>query len=203
MITVHITDDHKMLVEGLCVSINGSGIATVTGISHTLADCRHALAFTTPDVLLLDLNLPDGSGIDFCTEIKQKYPAVKVLVLTTHDEYSVAKRVMDNGASGYILKNSLSEEVIAGIEAVMDGEMFLCDEIDILMRKRTEQPVWLTAREQELLRLIVDGYTNQEIADKIFLSVETIKTYRKNLILKLGAKNSMMLVKIAIEKKLI
>jgi DNA-binding NarL/FixJ family response regulator len=85
----------------------------------------------------------------------------------------------------------------------MNGETFLCDKIDVLMRKRTEQPVWLTTREQELLRLIVDGYTNQEIADKIFLSVETIRTYRKNLILKLGAKNSMMLVKLAIEKKLI
>ncbi len=203
MITVHITDDHKMLVEGLNASINESGIAMITGISYTLAECREALLLQVPDVLLLDLNLPDGNGIDFCVEVKQAYPTVKILVLTSRDEYSIAKRVMDNGASGYILKNSLSEEVIAGIEAVMNGETFLCDEIDVLMRKRTEQPIWLTAREQELLRLIVDGYTNQEIADKIFLSVETIKTYRKNLILKLGAKNSMMLVKLAIEKKLI
>lgn len=203
MIKVHITDDHKMLVEGLCNSINESGIANVTGISYSLAECRNSIAFNIPDVLLLDLNLPDGSGIDFCIEIRQKYPELKILVLTTHDEYSIARRVMDNGASGYILKNSLSEEVIAGIEAVMEGETFLCDEIDILLKKQSEQPVWLTAREQELLRLIVDGYTNQEIADKVFLSIETIKTYRKNLILKLGAKNSMKLVKIAIERKLI
>jgi DNA-binding NarL/FixJ family response regulator len=192
-----------MLVEGLIASINESEVATVTGTSYTLAECRKVLLVQLPDVLLLDLNLPDGSGIDFCAEVKQAYPSVKILVLTSHDVYSIAKRVMDNGASGYILKNSLSEEVIAGIEAVMNGETFLCNEIDALMRKRTEQPVWLTARERELLRLIVDGYTNQEIADKIFLSVETIKTYRKNLILKLGAKNSMMLVKLAIEKKLI
>jgi DNA-binding NarL/FixJ family response regulator len=192
-----------MLVEGLIASINESDIATVTGASYTLAECRKALLLQLPDVLLLDLNLPDGSGIDFCAEMKQAYPAVQILVLTSHDEYSIAKRVMDNGASGYILKNSLVEEVTAGIEAVMNGEIFLGDKIDVLMRKRTEQPVWLTNREQELLRLIVDGYTNREIADKIFLSVETIKTYRKNLILKLGAKNSMMLVKLAIEKKLI
>lgn len=203
MIKVHIIDDHKMLVEGLCLSINESGIAKVIGTSNTLAECRKALKLNMPDVLLLDLNLPDGSGIDFCIEVRQKYPAIKILVLTTHDEYSVAKRVMDSGAAGYILKNAMSEEVIAGIEAVMNGEIFLCDEIDILMKKQTEQTVWLTAREQELLRLIVDGYTNQEIADKVFLSIETIKTYRKNLILKLGAKNSMMLVKMAFEKKLI
>lgn len=203
MIKVHITDDHRMLVEGLTTSIEESGVAVVTGKSHTLADCREAMVRETPDVLLLDINLPDGSGIEFCTEVRHKYPEVKVLVLTTHDEYSIARRVMESGASGYILKNAMSEEVIAGIEAVMEGETFLSDEIDILMRKRSEQPVWLTAREQELLRLIVDGYTNQEIADKVFLSVETIKTYRKNLILKLGAKNSMMLVRMALENKLI
>lgn len=203
MITVHITDDHRMLVEGLCASIRESGMAEVTGVSHNLADCRKALAVREPDVLLLDLNLPDGSGIDFCPEVRKKHPDVKVLVLTTHDEYSTARRVMDSGASGYILKNALSEEVIAGIETVAAGGTFLCEEIDVLMKKQSTQPVWLTTREQELLRLIVDGYTNHEIAEKVFLSVETIKTYRKNLILKLGAKNSMVLVKMAIENKLI
>jgi DNA-binding NarL/FixJ family response regulator len=154
-----------------------------------------------PDVLLLDLNLPDGNGIDFCSEVRKKHPEIKILILTTHNEYSVAKQVMANGALGYILKNALSEEVITGIETVMDGELFLCDEIDILMKKKQEQQIWLTAREKELLRYIVDGYTNQEMADKMFLSIETIKTYRKNLILKLGAKNSMMLVKMAMENK--
>jgi DNA-binding NarL/FixJ family response regulator len=126
-----------------------------------------------------------------------------VLILTTHNEYSIAKRVMNNGASGYILKNALSEEVLAGIEAVMNGEIFMCDEIDLLMKKRNENPLWLTVREQELLRLIIDGYTNQEIADNLFLSIETIKTYRKNLLLKLGAKNSMVMVKMALEQKLV
>ena len=203
MTTIHITDDHKMLVEGLCNSINESNVATVSGISHTLAECRNALRNQKFDILLLDLNLPDGSGIDFCVEVKKKYPDIKILILTTHDEYSIAKRVLENGASGYILKNSLSEEVIAGIEAVMNGEIFLCEEIDILIKKQSSQPIWLTARERELLQLIVDGYTNKGIADKLFLSVETIKTYRKNLILKLGVKNSMMLVRMAIEKKLI
>ena len=203
MIRVHITDDHKMLVEGLTMSINESGIATITGVSYNLADCRAALERELPDLLMLDISLPDGSGMDFCLEMKQKYPELKILVLTAHDEYSIAKRVIDNGASGYVLKNALSEEVIAAIETVASGETFLCHEMDMLMKKRMEQHIWLTTREQELLKLIVDGYTNQEIADKIFLSLETIKTYRKNLILKLGAKNSVMLVKMALEKKLV
>ena len=201
MIKVHITDDHKILVEGLQMLINESENITVTGVSYCLEACRKALLFETPDVLLLDLNLPDGNGIAFCSEVRTKYPSIKILILTTHNEYSVAKQVMDNGALGYILKNALSEEVITGIETVMKGEVFLCDEIDILMKKRKDQQIWLTAREKEILRMIVDGYTNQEMADKIFLSIETIKTYRKNLILKLGAKNSMILVKMAMENR--
>jgi len=201
MIKVHITDDHKILVEGLQMLINESENITVTGVSYCLEACRKALLFETPDVLLLDLNLPDGNGIAFCSEVRTKYPNIKILILTTHNEYSVAKQVMDNGALGYILKNALSEEVITGIETVMKGELFLCDEIDILMKKRKDQQIWLTAREKEILRMIVDGYTNQEMADKIFLSIETIKTYRKNLILKLGAKNSMILVKMAMENR--
>jgi DNA-binding NarL/FixJ family response regulator len=201
MITVHITDDHKVLVEGLKILIEESKTITVTGVSYSLKECRQVLEFRKPDVLLLDINLPDGSGIDFCNEVRKKYPQIKILILTTHNEYFVAKQVMDNGASGYILKNSLSEEVIAGIETVMDGETFLCDEIDILMNKRAHQQIWLTTREKELLKLIVEGLTNQEIADKLFLSFETIKTYRKNLIIKLGAKNSMVLVKMAMENK--
>ncbi|MCL2098705.1 MAG: response regulator transcription factor [Bacteroidales bacterium] len=201
MIGVHITDDHKILVEGLKVLIDESKNVRVTGVSYTLEECRKALAFQTPEVLLLDLNLPDGSGIDFCSEVRKNYPQVKILILTTHNEYSVARRVMDNGASGYILKNALSEEIITGIEVVAEGESFLCDEIDILMKKRTAQQLWFTAREKELLQLIASGYTNREMADKLFLSEETIKTYRKNLIAKVGAKNTMLLVKMALENK--
>lgn len=203
MIKIHIVDDHKMFVEGISIAINESGIATVCDVSYRLSDCKKALTSKKVDVLLLDINLPDGNGIDFCAEVKQKYPNMKILILTTHDEYSVAKRALYNGVDGYILKNALSEEVIVGIETVIKGELFLCDEIDILLNKKKEQHIWLTLREQELLRHIVDGYTNQEIAEKIFLSVETIKTYRKNLLLKLGAKNSMVLVRMAIENKLI
>lgn len=203
MISVHITDDHKMLAEGLKRSIEESNIAEVTVISHSLAACRAALINQLPDILLLDVNLPDGNGVDFCTEIKQIYPELKVLMLTTYNVYSVASRAMKNGASGYILKNALSEEVIEGIQTVMQNKIFLCDEISIMMQKRREQQIWITARERQLLRLLVNGCTNQEIADEMCLSIETIKTYRKTLILKLGAKNSMVLVKMAIEQQLI
>lgn len=203
MINVAIVDDHKILTEGLKALIEEAGIAKVVGVAHSAAECRLSLGFWRPDVLLLDVGLPDISGVDFCKEIKEQFPAVKVLALTTHNEYTIVRQMLDNGASGYLIKNSMTEEVLAGIQAVAAGETFLCHEIDLLMKRPSEKNIWLSPRERELLRLISEGLTNGEIADQIFLSPETIKGYRKNLLLKLGAKNTAVLVKMAVEHKLI
>src|SRR5690606_23503376 len=127
-----------------------------------------SLGFWKPDILLLDVGLPDISGLDFCKEIKEQFPEVKVLALTTHNEYAIVRQMLDNGASGYLIKNAMSEEVLEGIETVAKGETFLCHEIDLLMKRSPEKNIWLSDRERELLRLISEGWTNGEIADKIF-----------------------------------
>ena len=108
-----------------------------------------------------------------------------------------------NGASGYILKNAMPDEVLEGIESVLNGNTFLCHEVDLLMKKRLNEQVYLTPRENQLLKLICEGFTNPEIAEQMFLGVETINSYRKNLLFKLNARNTAVLVKIAIEQKLI
>ncbi|MFV0390864.1 MAG: response regulator [Paludibacteraceae bacterium] len=203
MIQVAITDDHPLLVEGFKHLINSSGVAETVWTAPTAAECTRMLNNCLPDVLLLDINLPDGSGIDICKNIKSRWPSLPVLALTGFGEYSIVKRMLDNGANGYLLKNSMAEEIIAGIEAVVDGEQFLCHEIDVLVNKRTTQHVTLTQRESEILRLIIDGHTNAEIADKLFLSVETVNSYRKNLLIKLNARNTAVMVRMAIEEKLV
>lgn len=203
MIRVQIVDDHKLLVEGMCKLINESGVATVIHVSYNAAECWRMLAGKLPDVLLLDINLPDANGVDFCRELKTKYPSLRILALTSYGEYSVVRRMMENGAKGYVLKIAMSEEVIAGIVTIAKGETFLCHEVDVIMKKKENVAIWLTDRERELLKLIVEGYTNPEIAESIFLSPETIKGYRKNLLFKLGAKNTASLVKMAIEQRLI
>lgn len=203
MIRVHIVDDHKLLVEGLVKLINESAQAEVSGLSYNAAQCKLALISDLPDVLLLDINLPDANGVELCAGLKAMYPTLKILALTSYGEYSVVRRMIESGASGYVLKNAMSEEVLAGIETVARGETFLCHEVDVLMKKKDVDSIWLTRRERELLKLIVEGYTNPEIAQTIFLSPETIKGYRKNLLMKLGAKNTASLVKMAIEQKLI
>lgn len=156
-----------------------------------------------PDVLFLDINLPDYSGLDLCKQIKTSYPSVEIIALTSYGEYAVIREMMENGASGYVLKNAMPEEILLSIETVYEGGTFLCEQIDLLMKKRSADPVWLTPREKELLTFIAEGFTNGEIAEKMFLSVETINSYRKNLLCKLNARNTAVMVKIALEQKLI
>lgn len=202
-IKIAIVDDHKMLVEGLNTMINESDSATVVWIAHNGEQCRHSLSFNIPDVLMLDIGLPDINGIDFCKELKEAYPDLKILTLTSHNEYSIVKQMLDNGVSGYLVKNAETREVIEGIETVYFGDIFLCHEVDLLIKNRPSNAVWLTERERELLKLVAEGLTNAEIGDRIFLSPETVRGYRKNLLYKLDAKNTAMLVKIAIDQKLI
>jgi DNA-binding NarL/FixJ family response regulator len=156
-----------------------------------------------PDVLLLDINLPDADGISLCGEIKRLYPESKILALTSYGEYALVRRMMESGASGYVLKNALAEEVLEGVEIVAAGGSFLCHEIDLLMKTESRKSVWLTPRERELLGLIVEGNTNYEIAGKMYLGVETVNSYRKKLLFKLNARNTAVLVKMAIEQRLI
>jgi len=201
---VAILDDHKMVVESLSKLINESDIAQVTAAYYDLESGRLGLAKSQPDILLLDIGLPDGDGVDFCAEITKVYPELKIIMLTSYKEFNVAKRALHNGALGYVLKNAESEEIFAGIEAVSRGERFLCEEINILLReKRNEEVIWYSPREKEILQYIADGFTTEEISKKIFRDKETVRYYRKNLLIKLVAGNTSVMVKKACEQNLV
>ncbi len=198
-----IVDDHRILVAGLKKLFEYSATVQVTGVAFSGKECRSAIIKELPDVILLDINLPDASGIDLCKEIKSQHPEIKIVALSSFNEYAIVRRMLENGASGYVVKNAMPEEIKMSIEMAANNASFLCEEIDLLMRKRSKNPIWLTPREKELLKLIVDGFTNHEIAEKMFLGVETINSYRKNLLIKLGAKNTAILVRMALEEKLV
>ncbi len=203
MITVAIVDDHKIVAAGLEKLINETDVARVSGMEHSVAGCRKLLKDMQPDVLLLDISMPDGSGIDLCPEIKAKYPAVKVLMLTSYGELATVNCALDAGADGYVLKNSMPEEIIEGICKVAAGERFLCEDVNLMLKVQDDNPFELTRRECNLLRLIAEGCTNSEIAERLFLGYETIKSYRKNLYAKLDAHNTKQLVQKAIDLKLV
>lgn len=204
MIDIQIVDDHKMVAESLSRMINESGVAQVSGVYYDLQSCRAGLSQKLPDILLCDIGLPDGDGVAFCAEAKKEYPPLKIIMLTSYKEFNIARHALHNGAMGYVLKNAVAEEIFAAIETVGRGERFLCEEIDLLLKEKEDMAVvWLTNREKEILKYIADGYTAKETAALIFRDVETVKTCRRNLFIKLNAKNMAELIKKGFEMKLI
>ena len=194
MINVHITDDHAMMVELLIPVINVSGIACVTGSSLRLSECRKSLALNRPDVLLLDINMTDGDGIAFCAEIHKLYPSVKIIGLTSHNEYSSVMLMLKNGASGYIVKSEAVSEVLEAIYAVMQGEIYICRQMERVIRKASPTTVSLTPRERQVLQLVAKGMSNQQIHEQLEIGLATVLSFRKKLNLKLYASNPVEMI---------
>lgn len=210
MIKVAITDDHNMVLRGIETMLKEfpeiSVVATYTNCKET---CDN-IASSKPDVLLLDINLPDGSGIDLCKTLHKKYPKLHIIALTNFNETAFVKNIIRNGASGFLLKNTDRNELERAIKKVYKGEQYLQKSIQQKLlnesignaTRKTFIPK-LTRREHEILKLIVDELTTNEIAGKLFISVKTVETHRSHLIQKLEARNTAGIVRIAIEKGLL
>ncbi|WP_126974338.1 response regulator [Gynurincola endophyticus] len=200
---VFITDDHFMVIEGIRSLLQNEQDIEWLGHAMSAAACLEFLENQLPDVLLMDINLPDQKGTILCKKVKDKYPQVQILGLSTYDQQSIVRNMLNNGASGYLLKNASKEELLEAIEVVMAGGEYLCMEVaESLKQRMIEKPV-ITKREQEVLRLICDGLTNPEIAEKLFISLPTANTHRKSLLKKFEARNVASLVKMAIEAGLV
>ncbi len=205
MIQVFIVDDHQMIVEGIRSLLEGEKEIEWMGSARTPADLMAFLRRSQPDIILLDVNLPQRSGLELCLEIKQQYPGIRVIGLSTSDQPSVIRKMQDNGASGYLLKDAGKQEIMTALREVSRGRSFVSFSVAEALKKKTpdDQLPAVTRREKEVLGLIADGLTNQEIAAKLFLSIDTIDSHRKNLLTKFNAKNTAALVKIAVSNHLI
>ena len=203
-IKVFIVDDHYMVVEGIRSLLqNGKNIEWV-GHAMTADSCLAFLEQQLPDIIFMDINLPDKSGIDLCKTVKEKYPSVFIIGLSTFNQQSFIQKMMDNGASGYVLKNATQQELLEAIEVVNKGDIYLSDEVAYSLRKQDSSRIpLLTRREKEVLELIANGLTNVEIAKQLFIGVTTVDTHRKNLLAKFDAKNIASLIKQAVQLNII
>jgi DNA-binding NarL/FixJ family response regulator len=204
-IKLFIVDDHYMVIEGIHSLLQNEKDIEWMGHATNAASCLAFLQQQLPDIILMDINLPDKSGIDLCREVKEKYPAVYILGLSTFNQQSFIEKMMESGASGYILKNATKEELMEGIETVVKGKQFLSFDAALALRKtetHNNAPV-ITRREKEVLELIADGMTNNEIAQKLFISSTTVDTHRKNLLAKFDSKNTALLIKAAVQMKIV
>jgi DNA-binding NarL/FixJ family response regulator len=202
-IDVNILDDHTMVCEGLTDAINRSDVAHVSRTFNTIESCRQAFRERRPDVLLLDISIPNGDGAAFCQEVIESYPKVKVVAVTIHDEYSVIRRFTDLGIHGYVLKSSTVDTLLEAIVSVWQGRRYVSAEAETILQQGAAQAVSLTAVEQNILRLVCDGMTNPQIADQLNLSTETVNWYRKRLLTKFGVKNTVSLVRQALKEQLV
>ncbi len=205
MIKVFIIDDHQLIIEGIHSLLETEKDIEWAGSAKMPDELLAFLKTGSPDVILMDINLPQKSGLDLCKEIKQKYPAIHIIGLSTSEQASIIRKMIENGASGYLLKDASKKEIIEAIHTVVKGKTYVNFSVSqALKNKTTDEAIpMLTRREKEVLDLIAEGFTNQEIADKLFLDVTTINSHRKNMLTKYNVKNTAALVKLALNNNLI
>ncbi len=208
-IKVAVADDHPMVIIGL-----QNMLATYTHIDLTATypngkALLEGLAEQVPDVLLLDIQLPGKTGDELAPVILKKYPDIRILALTNFDSTLHVSNMMRDGVHGYLLKNAHAPILIEAIETVYRGERFLEEKmkeklyrLDIRILKASSNKSSLTAREKEVLQLIVDGLTSQEIAKTLFISMRTVDNCRAGIMLKLDVKNTAALIKKALRSGL-
>lgn len=202
-----IVEDHPIVSESLSRiisdSIGGIECMHASSASKGLA-CLNGKTF---DLVVLDINLPDMNGIEFCKIAKSRFPDLKIVAVTSVAQRHVVERMLEQGADGFILKTSDLSDILGGIRHVLEGrELYLGKGVKELMKgisqENNDLPL-ITKRESEIMKLIADGLTNQEIADRLFISTFTVDSHRKNLLLKFNAKNTATLVKIVVSKGMV
>lgn len=202
MVSIFITDDHPIVLEGLKNVLNATEGLSVTGTCSTGKEILEAFQEKEPDILLLDINLPDINGVELCADVKKKHPDVHVIALSVHNEAPIINSILKQGASGYIQKNALSEIIVAAIKDVLKGVIYVCDQSKEILRRQsgngglTQLPK-MTRREKEILKLAAEGLTIAQIADKLFISPYTVESHRKNLMDKFEVNSVAAAIKLA------
>lgn len=212
MTNLAIVDDHSLVLQGLELMLKDEPDITLAGLFHGGAALLTALeSGPVIDTILMDIHMPDTNGVELCKQVKRQYPHVSVIGLSMVSEISMVRLMIKNGASGYLHKNAGKDEVLMAIQHVGRGRKFFSEAINELLlegsagEKSTRKSPFprLSRREKEVLQLIVDEHTTQEIADKLFISFGTVETHRRNILSKLGARNTAGLVRIALEYRLL
>jgi DNA-binding NarL/FixJ family response regulator len=209
-IKVFLVDDHKLFRNGLALLLEGEKDLVVSGEAENGKQFCESIQKEVPDVVLMDIEMPEMDGFETTELTCSKYPDLKVIALTMFGEEQYYLKMIEAGAKGFLLKNSDIEEVIKAIKTVYEGGTYFSQEILYNMvknikevRKETGPPVQLSVREQEILDLICKGFSNTEIASELNISKRTVEKHRSNILAKTQTYNTASLVMFAVENKLI
>ena len=206
-IKIIIADDHTLFISGLQLLLKAESWIEVIDIANNGKELLDILIKTKPDLILLDINMPGLNGLDTARIIRQSHSTIKIIILSTYNEGHLIDKAKQVGVNGYILKNSSRDELLQTISLVMNNktsfpylepkEENIFDKEDHFLKQFN-----LTKRETEIISLLKNSCTNHEIADKLFLSIYTVETHRKNIMQKLGLKTPTALMKFMIEQNL-
>jgi DNA-binding NarL/FixJ family response regulator len=206
MIKVYLVDDHAVVIEGIYSLLQNQKEIEVVGHANNANNCLQYFAHSMADIILMDISLPDIGGVDLCKTIKKNYSGVSVIALSTFNQGTYIRKMMESGASGYLLKSAEKHEIVEAIKTVYAGKTYISFEAGKALKADTElknKVPALTKREREILLLIAEGLTNSQIAEKLFISVDTVDSHRKNLHTKLKVSNTATLIRSAIEYHLL
>ena len=211
MFKILFADDHQLFLTGLRLVVERIDGWEVAGEVRSGQEVIHFLKTEAIDCLLIDVNMPDGNGIDTTRFVKELYPELKVLCISMSANLATVRQMINAGADGYLLKSVDVAELRKALELVMSGEAYICEELRTFMEAEGEQLAKsikrsasdLTLREQEIVRLIANGLTNEAIAQKLYLSRLTVDTHRKNILKKLNCRNTGALIKYLFENQIL
>lgn len=213
-IRVLIVDDHQLMIEGLKSLLEDEeDVAFVSG-ANSLEETLKFLENNSIDVIFMDVNMPDVSGIEATKKVKELYPETKIIALTMHDDISIITKMIKAGASGYVLKRTNMNEVIEALKTVhkngkylsMNTQNIIMDNLmspDDLMEQKEEKKPVLSSRELEVLKLIAKEYSNEQIGETLFISERTVEAHRRNIFMKTQTKSIVGLMKYAIKENLV
>lgn len=204
-----IADDHQLVIDGIKLMLSTEKDLECVAEAHSGQEVLDYLKAQPVDMVILDINMPGMNGVETSRALQREYPGVKILALSMLKEASLIKLMLKNGAHGYVLKHAGKEEVILAIQKIFSGQHYYSEEVsEIIMaslagnqiKEKPQSPFpQLSRREKQVLRLIVDEFTTAEIAEKLFISFGTVETHRRNILIKLGARNTAGLVRTALE----
>lgn len=215
-ITVLIVDDHKIIRDGIKSLLEGAPNIQIVGEASNGIEGIQFYQEHPVDVIIMDIRMPEMGGIEATQFLTDNYPGVKILALTMHDEEAFISKMLQAGASGYLLKNVGKEELITAINKIYKGENYFS--LDVATKMMTKfmsskslpdkdiedgEELQLTKREIEVIKLIAEGLTSQDIAERLFISPRTVDTHRRNLLQKLNVKNTAELIKYAIKHNIV
>jgi DNA-binding NarL/FixJ family response regulator len=207
--SILIIDDHPLFREGLKSIIARDKLFTVVGEAGDARKGLEELKKLQPDLVIVDISLPDKSGIEVTRAIRSRFPQIRIIIVSMHSKIDYIVEAFQAGATGYIVKESASDRLILGLETVLSGEYFLDSSIShAVVEKLLKAPVAesrvedadygsLTPREQEVMRLLAEGFAVREIAEKLYISPKTVENHRSNLMRKLGLRNAIELARYA------